>query len=98
MLGDETWLKLFPGLFKRHDGVSSFYVSYLPTLKKNIIIKNSPSLSLFWKTGKIFPFFLALRLSQIIQDGYTLYFPLSYKVLKCLYTGPVCGCILHKLL
>lgn len=26
MLGDETWLKLFPGLFKRHDGVSSFYV------------------------------------------------------------------------
>lgn len=27
MLGDETWLKLFPGLFTRHDGVSSFYVS-----------------------------------------------------------------------
>uniref|UniRef100_A0A5B7BMG7 Putative Alkaline-phosphatase-like family protein n=1 Tax=Davidia involucrata TaxID=16924 RepID=A0A5B7BMG7_DAVIN len=26
MLGDETWLKLFPGLFTRHDGVSSFYV------------------------------------------------------------------------
>ncbi|KAJ4825349.1 hypothetical protein Tsubulata_002698 [Turnera subulata] len=26
MLGDETWLKLFPGLFMRHDGVSSFYV------------------------------------------------------------------------
>lgn len=28
MLGDETWLKLFPGLFTRHDGVSSFYVSH----------------------------------------------------------------------
>ena len=27
MLGDETWLKLFPGLFTRHDGVSSFFVS-----------------------------------------------------------------------
>lgn len=27
MLGDETWLKLFPGLFMRHDGVSSFFVS-----------------------------------------------------------------------
>jgi hypothetical protein len=27
MLGDETWLKLFPGLFIRHDGVSSFFVS-----------------------------------------------------------------------
>ena len=26
MLGDETWLKLFPGLFMRHDGVTSFYV------------------------------------------------------------------------
>lgn len=29
MLGDDTWLKLFPGLFKRHDGVNSFYVSAL---------------------------------------------------------------------
>lgn len=27
MLGDDTWLKLFPGLFVRHDGVSSFFVS-----------------------------------------------------------------------
>lgn len=26
MLGDETWLKLFPRLFLRFDGVSSFYV------------------------------------------------------------------------
>lgn len=26
MLGDETWIKLFPGVFTRHDGVSSFYV------------------------------------------------------------------------
>jgi hypothetical protein len=29
MFGDETWLKLFPGLFMRHDGVSSFFVSLL---------------------------------------------------------------------
>ena len=27
MLGDDTWLKLFPGFFVRHDGVSSFFVS-----------------------------------------------------------------------
>lgn len=27
MHGDDTWLKLFPGLFARHDGVSSFFVS-----------------------------------------------------------------------
>ncbi|CAN1216211.1 GPI ethanolamine phosphate transferase 2 [Linum perenne] len=26
MLGDDTWLRLFPGLFARHDGVNSFYV------------------------------------------------------------------------
>ncbi|KAH6799432.1 Alkaline-phosphatase-like family protein [Perilla frutescens var. frutescens] len=26
MLGDETWLKLFPNMFDRHDGVSSFFV------------------------------------------------------------------------
>ncbi|CAD6242077.1 unnamed protein product [Miscanthus lutarioriparius] len=26
MLGDETWIKLFPTLFTRQDGVSSFYV------------------------------------------------------------------------
>uniref|UniRef100_M1BBN3 Phosphatidylinositol glycan n=1 Tax=Solanum tuberosum TaxID=4113 RepID=M1BBN3_SOLTU len=25
MHGDETWLKLFPGMFSRHDGVSSFF-------------------------------------------------------------------------
>jgi ethanolaminephosphotransferase len=26
MLGDETWLRLFPNTFMRHDGVSSFFV------------------------------------------------------------------------
>lgn len=30
MCGDETWLKLFPGHFMRHDGVSSFFVSMVP--------------------------------------------------------------------
>ncbi|MQL71450.1 hypothetical protein Taro_003782 [Colocasia esculenta] len=28
MLGDETWIKLFPGRFTREDGVSSFYVGH----------------------------------------------------------------------
>lgn len=27
MYGDDTWLKLFPGVFHRHDGTSSFFVS-----------------------------------------------------------------------
>ncbi|KAK3024564.1 hypothetical protein RJ639_043504, partial [Escallonia herrerae] len=29
MLGDETWLKLFPGVFTRHDGVNSFFVKLI---------------------------------------------------------------------
>lgn len=27
MFGDDTWLKLFPDTFGRHDGTSSFFVS-----------------------------------------------------------------------
>jgi ethanolaminephosphotransferase len=27
MYGDDTWLKLFPGMFERFDGTSSFFVS-----------------------------------------------------------------------
>ena len=27
MYGDDTWLKLFPGMFSRSDGTSSFFVS-----------------------------------------------------------------------
>lgn len=27
MYGDDTWLKLFPGMFNRADGTTSFYVS-----------------------------------------------------------------------
>jgi ethanolaminephosphotransferase len=27
MYGDDTWLKLFPGMFDRADGTSSFFVS-----------------------------------------------------------------------
>ncbi|KAJ6378973.1 hypothetical protein OIU78_029066 [Salix suchowensis] len=36
MLGDETWLKLFPGLFTRHDGVSSFYVKDTVQVDQNV--------------------------------------------------------------
>lgn len=27
MYGDDTWLNLFPGMFDRHDGTTSFFVS-----------------------------------------------------------------------
>ncbi|XP_037497690.1 GPI ethanolamine phosphate transferase 2 isoform X4 [Jatropha curcas] len=36
MLGDETWLKLFPGLFVRHDGVSSFFVKDTVQVDQNV--------------------------------------------------------------
>ncbi|XP_010555410.1 PREDICTED: GPI ethanolamine phosphate transferase 2 isoform X2 [Tarenaya hassleriana] len=36
MLGDDTWLKLFPGLFMRHDGVSSFFVKDTVQVDKNV--------------------------------------------------------------
>ncbi|KAM1091589.1 hypothetical protein FF1_019057 [Malus domestica] len=36
MLGDETWLKLFPGLFLRHDGVSSFFVKDTVHVDQNV--------------------------------------------------------------
>lgn len=36
MCGDETWLKLFPGFFMRHDGVSSFFVKDTVEVDKNV--------------------------------------------------------------
>ncbi|KAM7262240.1 hypothetical protein ACFE04_021317 [Oxalis oulophora] len=36
MLGDETWLKLFPGSFTRHDGVSSFFVKDTVQVDHNV--------------------------------------------------------------
>ncbi|KAK1277210.1 hypothetical protein QJS04_geneDACA024821 [Acorus gramineus] len=36
MLGDETWIKLFPGLFTRYDGVSSFYVKDTVEVDHNV--------------------------------------------------------------
>lgn len=36
MLGDETWLKLFPGSFARHDGVSSFFVKDTVQVDHNV--------------------------------------------------------------
>lgn len=41
MLGDETWLKLFPNMFDRHDGVSSFFVSPNAKVLTNVCL-NAP--------------------------------------------------------
>lgn len=44
MNGDDTWLKLFPGLFERHDGVTSFFVSLLYEYKMKIFYLTSQSM------------------------------------------------------
>jgi ethanolamine phosphate transferase 2 subunit G len=36
MFGDDTWLKLFPGTFHRHDGTSSFFVSDFTEVDNNV--------------------------------------------------------------
>ncbi|XP_019445399.1 PREDICTED: GPI ethanolamine phosphate transferase 2 isoform X2 [Lupinus angustifolius] len=36
MHGDDTWLKLFPGLFHRHDGVNSFFVKDTVQVDQNV--------------------------------------------------------------
>ncbi|KAG5059201.1 hypothetical protein JHK87_000230 [Glycine soja] len=36
MHGDDTWLRLFPGLFARHDGVSSFFVKDTVQVDQNV--------------------------------------------------------------
>ncbi|XP_027360713.1 GPI ethanolamine phosphate transferase 2 isoform X2 [Abrus precatorius] len=36
MHGDDTWLKLFPGLFERYDGVSSFFVKDTVQVDQNV--------------------------------------------------------------
>lgn len=36
MHGDDTWLKLFPGFFARHDGVSSFFVKDTVQVDHNV--------------------------------------------------------------
>jgi ethanolaminephosphotransferase len=35
MYGDDTWLKLFPGMFGRADGTTSFFVSVGDLIKDN---------------------------------------------------------------
>ncbi|ODH13654.1 hypothetical protein ACO22_07044 [Paracoccidioides brasiliensis] len=36
MYGDDTWLKLFPGFFDRHDGTTSFFVSDFVEVDSNV--------------------------------------------------------------
>ncbi|KAJ8099970.1 alkaline-phosphatase-like protein [Lipomyces tetrasporus] len=36
MFGDDTWLKLFPGVFDRYDGTSSFFVSDFTEVDNNV--------------------------------------------------------------
>jgi ethanolaminephosphotransferase len=38
MYGDDTWLKLFPETFDRHDGTSSFFVSVRPRNSFHLVL------------------------------------------------------------
>ncbi|KAF4582891.1 hypothetical protein GQ602_006035 [Ophiocordyceps camponoti-floridani] len=42
MYGDDTWLKLFPNIFDRHDGTSSFFVSDFTEVDHNVT-RNVPA-------------------------------------------------------
>ncbi|KAK9472833.1 alkaline-phosphatase-like protein [Dipodascopsis tothii] len=44
MFGDDTWLKLFPGMFERSDGTTSFYVSDYTEVDHNVTRHIAPEL------------------------------------------------------
>ncbi|KAF3935702.1 hypothetical protein ABW19_dt0207959 [Dactylella cylindrospora] len=44
MFGDDTWLKLFPGMFARSDGTVSFYVSDFTDVDNNVTRHVAPEL------------------------------------------------------
>lgn len=44
MFGDDTWLKLFPKTFDRHDGTSSFFVSDFTEVDNNVTRNVAPEL------------------------------------------------------
>ncbi|PHH62423.1 hypothetical protein CDD81_7142 [Ophiocordyceps australis] len=44
MYGDDTWLKLFPDTFDRHDGTTSFFVSDFTQVDKNVTRHVAPEL------------------------------------------------------
>jgi ethanolaminephosphotransferase len=46
MYGDDTWLKLFPGMFDRADGTTSFFVSVSYTLGACVFTELALELSL----------------------------------------------------
>lgn len=39
--GDNTWIKLFPNHFRRHDGTTSFFVSDYTEVKRIVFDKTS---------------------------------------------------------
>ncbi|KAK6529640.1 major facilitator superfamily transporter protein [Arthrobotrys megalospora] len=51
MFGDDTWLKLFPGIFERTDGTVSFFVSDFTEVDNNVTRHVAPELKqLDWDT------------------------------------------------
>lgn len=75
MHGDDTWLKLFPGLFSRHDGVSSFFVSLFNSRK----LKHSYSVIFFSLLHSLwcsyFPLYTGLAFSVLLPSFNLVSFP-----------------------
>ncbi|KAG6159098.1 hypothetical protein E4U37_004400 [Claviceps purpurea] len=55
LFGDDTWLKLFPETFDRHDGTTSFFVSDFTEVDNNVWTILATNLDLEGKPGNMVP-------------------------------------------
>ena len=74
MYGDDTWLKLFPGLFSRADGTSSFFVSVSGSSSMYLIIKLNTSNQDFTEVDNNVTRHVPQELKQSDWNGMILHF------------------------
>lgn len=74
MYGDDTWLKLFPGLFSRADGTSSFFVSVSGSSSMYLIIKLNTSNQDFTEVDNNVTRHIPQELKQSDWNGMILHF------------------------
>lgn len=74
MYGDDTWLKLFPGLFSRADGTSSFFVSVSGSSSMYLIIKLNTSNQDFTEVDNNVTRHVPRELKQSDWNGMILHF------------------------
>lgn len=74
MYGDDTWLKLFPGLFSRADGTSSFFVSVSGSSSMYLVIKLNTSNQDFTEVDNNVTRHVPQELKQSDWNGMILHF------------------------